>query len=70
MDHEYKEHSQYRDENEKDEQQGDGNHEDVVNLLTYNQQTAVSIPPTMSADSAESDLLSQTNSENLIPDNV
>ena len=70
MDHEYKEHSQYRDENEKDEQQGDGNHEDVGNLLTHNQQTAVSIPPTMSANSAESDLLSQVNSENLIPDNV
>ena len=30
----------------------------------------MSVPPTMSTDSAESDLLSQINSENLIPDNV
>ena len=71
IDNELEERSQYRDENEEDEQQqGDGNHEDVGNLLTQNQQTAVSVPPTMSASSAESDLLSQINSENLIPDNV
>ena len=44
--------------------------EDEGNLLTQNQQTAVSVPPTMSANPAESDLLSQTNCENLIPDNV
>ena len=40
------------------------------NLLTQNQQTAVSVPPTMSANSTESALLSQIDSENLIPDNV
>ena len=40
------------------------------NLLTLNHQTAVSVPSTMSTNSAESDLLSQINSENLIPDNV
>ena len=39
-------------------------------LLTQNQQTALSVPPPMRANSAESDLLSQINSENLIPDNV
>ena len=70
IDDEHEECSQYRDENEKGEQQGDGNHEDVGNLLTQTQQTAMSVPPTMSTDSAEWDLLSQINSENLIPDNV
>ena len=71
IDDEYEERSQYRDKNNEDEQQqGDGNHEDVDNLLTLNHQTAVSVPSTMSTNSAESDLLSQINSENLIPDNV
>ena len=69
-DDEHKECSLYRDYNEEDQQQGDGNHEDVGNLLTQNQQTAVSVPPTMSAFSAESDFISQINSENLIPDKV
>ena len=40
------------------------------NVLSQNQQTSVSVPPTMSANSAESNLLSQINKENLIPDNV
>ena len=40
------------------------------NLLTQTQQAAMSVSPTMSTDSAESDLLSQINSEKLIPDNV
>ena len=42
----------------------------MSNLLTQNQQTVVSVPLTMSTNSAESDLLSQINSEKLIPDNV
>ena len=71
IDDEHEECSQYKDENEENEQQqGDGNHEDVGDLLTQNQQTALSVPPPMRANSAESDLLSQINSENLIPDNV
>ena len=40
------------------------------NLLNQNQQTAMSVLPIMSANSAESDLFSQINRENLIPDNV
>ena len=67
---EHEECSQYRDENEEDEQQDHGNHEDVGNLLSQNQQTSVSLPPTMSANSAESNLLSQINKENLIPNSV
>ena len=59
IDDKHEERSHYRDENEEDVQQGDGNHWDVGNLFTRNQQTAVSVPPTISAKSAESDLLSQ-----------
>ena len=70
IDDEHGESCQYRDKNEEDEQQGDDNHENVCNLLTQNQQTAVPVPPAMSANSAESDLLIKINSENLIPDHA
>ena len=39
-------------------------------MLIQNQQTVVSVPLTISPNSAESDLLSQINSEKVIPDNV
>ena len=57
----YGEHSQHRDKNDKDEQQGNGSYENVGNLLNRNQQTAVPMPPAMSANSAGSDLLRQKN---------
>ena len=62
--------SKYRDDNEQDEQQGGGNYEDVGNLLTQNQQTAMAVPLKTSANSAKSELLSETTSENLIPENL
>ena len=40
------------------------------NLLIQNQQTAVSVPPTRRGNSAESNLLSQIKSENIISDNA
>ena len=39
-------------------------------VIMRKQQAAVSVPLTVTANSGESDLLSQINSENLIPDNV
>ena len=57
----YGEHSQHRDKIDKDEQQGNGSYENVGNLLNRNQQTAVPMPPAMSANSAGSDLLRQKN---------
>lgn len=42
----------------------------MVSLFTQNQKIAVPGPPTTSENSAESDLFSQNNSENLIPHNV
>ena len=40
----------------------------TINLITQTHETSVAVPPTMKANSAESDLLSQINSEKLIPD--
>ena len=42
----------------------------MVSLFTQNQKIAVPGPPATSENSAESDLFSQNNSENLIPHNV
>ena len=36
-----------------------GNHRDVGNLLTQNQQTAVAVPPTIRTNSTQVDLLNQ-----------
>ena len=52
--------SQFGDNNEEDEQQSGGNHEDVDNLLTQNQKTAVEVPPTASENTADSDLAEVT----------
>ena len=45
----------HSDDNQKDVQQSGGNHEDVGNLLTENQKTAVEVPLTESESSADSD---------------